>query len=139
MHIDVVPNRQARPTYLLRESFRDGSRVRKRTLANLSALSDEQIAALRIVLRGEALCAPSSLFEVLASRPHGHVQAVAAAMHRLGIDTLLAARPSPERDVACAMIAARIVAPQTKLATTCVFRPIVTGHFGIVTVRFGGS
>jgi transposase len=118
MHIDVVPNRQARPTYLLRESFRDGSRVRKRTLANLSALSDEQIAALRIVLRGEALCAPSSLFEVLASRPHGHVQAVAAAMHRLGIDTLLAARPSPERDVACAMIAARIVAPQTKLATT---------------------
>jgi hypothetical protein len=118
MHIDVVPNREARPTYLLRESFRDGSRVRKRTLANLSALSDEQIAALRMVLRGEPLCAPSLLFEILASRPHGHVQAVAVAMHRLGIDTLLAARPSPERDVVCAMIAARIVAPHTKLATT---------------------
>jgi len=118
MHIDVVPNREARPTYLLRESFRDGKRVRKRTLANLSALSDAQIAALRSVLRGEPLCAPSSLFEVLASRPHGHVQAVAAAMRALGIERLLAARPAPERDVVCALIAARIVAPHTKLATT---------------------
>jgi transposase len=118
MHIDVVPNREARPTYLLRESFRDGKRVRKRTLANLSALSDAQIAALRSVLRGEPLCAPSSLFEVLASRPHGHVQAVAAAMRVLGIERLLAARPAPERAVVCALIAARIVAPHTKLATT---------------------
>ncbi len=118
MHVDVVPNREARPTYLLRESFRDGKRVRKRTLANLSALSDAQIAALRSVLRGEPLCAPSSLFEVLASRPHGHVQAVAAAMRVLGIERLLAARPAPERDVVCALIAARIVAPHTKLATT---------------------
>ncbi|HWY73878.1 MAG TPA: IS1634 family transposase [Burkholderiaceae bacterium] len=118
MHIDAVPNREARPTYLLRESFREGNRVRKRTLANLSALSDEQIAAIRCVLRGEELCAPSTLFEVIASRPRGHVEAVAVAMHGLGIDRLLAARRSRERDVVCAMIAARIVQPHTKLATT---------------------
>ncbi len=118
MHIDAVPNREARPTYLLRESFRDGNRVRKRTLANLSALSDEQIDAIRRVLRGEALCAPASLFEVIASRSRGHVEAVAGAMRALGMARLLAARPSRERDVVCAMIAARIVQPHTKLATT---------------------
>ena len=118
MHIDAVPNREARPTYLLRESFREGKRVRKRTLANLSALSDEQIAAIRCVLRGEQLCAPCSLFEVIASRPRGHVEAVAVAMRGLGIERLLAGRPSRERDVVCAMIAGRIVQPHTKLATT---------------------
>jgi transposase len=118
MHIDAVPNRNARPTYLLRESFREGKRVRKRTLANLSSLSDAQIAAIRRVLRGEDLCPPSSLFEVTASRPCGHVQAVAVAMRQLQMDRLLAARPSPERERVLAMIAARIVSPDTKLATS---------------------
>ena len=55
MHIDIVPNRDSRPTFLLRESYRDGSRVRKRTLANLSTLNEEQIEAIRAVLRGEPL------------------------------------------------------------------------------------
>jgi len=118
MHIDAVPNRNARPTYLLRESFRQGKSVRKRTLANLSALSDTQIAAIRRVLRGEDLCPPSSLFEVAASRPCGHVQAVAVAMRQLGMERLLAARPSSERERVLAMIAARIVSPNTKLATS---------------------
>jgi cytochrome c553 len=53
MHIDGVPNRNSRPTYLLRESYREGKKVRKRTLANLSALSDEQIEAIRAVLSGQ--------------------------------------------------------------------------------------
>ena len=118
MHIDAVPNRNARPTYLLRESFREGKSVRKRTLANLSALSDEQIAAIRRVLHGEQLCPPSSRFEVTASRPCGHVQAVAVAMRQLQMERLLAARPSPERKRVLAMIAARIVSPNTKLATS---------------------
>ena len=55
MHIDVIPNRGARPAYLLRESYREGTRVRKRTLANLSSLSDAQIAVIRAVLRGESV------------------------------------------------------------------------------------
>ena len=118
MHVDAVPNRGSRPAYLLRESFRQGAKVKKRTLANLSALPDEQIFAIRAVLRGEQLQPVGELFEAIASRPHGHVHAVRLAMQRLGFDALLASRPSPQRDLVCAMVAARILAPQTKLATT---------------------
>lgn len=118
MHIDAVPNRGSRPTYLLRESYREGARVCKRTLANLSSLSDAQIRALRAVLAGEPLAPAAERFEVLASRSHGAVAAVRVAMHKLGIETLLASRPSPMRALVCAMVAARIVAPHPKLATT---------------------
>ena len=118
MHIDAVPNRESRPTFLLRESYREGSRVRKRTLANLSALNAEQIEAIRAVLRGEPLRPADALFEAIRSLPHGQVQAVSVAMHSLGFSKLLCARPQPERDLVCAMVAARILAPHTKLATT---------------------
>ena len=118
MHIDIVPNRSSRPTYLLRESYRDGARVRKRTLANLSALDDQQIDAIRGVLRGEPLRPTGTLFEIIQSLPRGHVQAVSVAMQQLGFSKLLNARSCPERDLVCAMVAARILAPQTKLATT---------------------
>jgi transposase len=118
MHIDVVPNRGSRPAYLLRESIRQGSRVFKRTLANLSALSDAQIAAIRAVLRGEQLAPVEQRFEVVRSVAHGHVQAVRVAMSRLGFAALLNARPSRERDLVCALVAARVLAPHTKLATT---------------------
>jgi len=118
MHIDVVPNRGARPAYLLRESYREGSRVHKRTLANLSALSDAQILAIRAVLRGEQLGTVAEHFEVVASRAHGHVQAVRDVMRRLGFESLLASRPSRQRDLVGAMVAARVLAPHTKLATT---------------------
>ncbi len=118
MHVDAVPNRGSRPAYLLRESFREGRTVRKRTLANLSSLPDEQIFAIRAVLRGETLHPVSELFEVIASRPHGHVEAVGVAMQRLGFESLVASRRCRERDLVCAMVAARIIAPHTKLATT---------------------
>ena len=118
MHIDAVPNRGARPTYLLRESYREGTQVRKRTLANLSALSEAQIAVLRAVLRGEPVSPIAEQFEVIASRAHGHVQAVHVAMQRLGFEALLGTRPSRERDLVAAMVAARIIAPHTKLATS---------------------
>lgn len=118
MHIDVVPNRNSRPAYLLRESYRDGKKVRKRTLANLSSLSDEQITAIRAILRGQPLYPPESLFEAVHSRPHGHVDAVRVAMSKLGIAGLLGSRPCRERSLVLAMVAARILAPHTKLATT---------------------
>ena len=118
MHIDGVPNRTSRPTYLLRESYREGKRVRKRTLANLSALSDEQIEAIRAVLAGQPVGPVEALWQTTRSRPHGAVQAVRVAMQRLGFESLLASRPSPEREAVCAMVAARVLAPQTKLATT---------------------
>src|SRR5271165_5125041 len=118
MHIDSVPNRSSRPTYLLRESYREGKKVRKRTLANLSALSDEQIESIRAVLSGQSMRPVEQLWETIRSRSHGAVQAVRIAMQRLGFESLLASRPSPERDAVCAMVAARILSPHTKLATT---------------------
>lgn len=118
MHIHIVPNRGSPATVLLRESYREGTKVRKRTLANLSSLSASQIAAIRCVLAGHDMQPVAQSFEISASRPHGHVQAVAATMQRLNLASLLGAKPSPERDRVLAMIAARIVAPHTKLATT---------------------
>ena len=118
MHIDVVPNRGSRPAYLLRESWREGKKIRKRTLANLSTLPDDQIDAIRRVLRGEKLAPVADLFEVTASRIHGDTDVVLAAMQRLGIRELLSSRPSFEAEVVMGMIAARVVAPHTKLATT---------------------
>ena len=118
MHIHVIPNRDSPPTVLLRESYRDGKTVKKRTLANLSALPAEQIELIRQVLRGEKLVAPASLFEIDASRHHGHVQAVWLAMQRLGLAQLLSTRPCAERQRVLAMIAARILSPNSKLATT---------------------
>jgi transposase len=118
MHIDGVPNRTSRPTYLLRESYREGKKVRKRTLANLSALSDEQIEAIRAVLSGQTVRPVEELWQTTRSRSHGAVQAVRVAMRKLGFESLIASRPSPERDAVCAMVAARVLAPHTKLATT---------------------
>lgn len=118
MHIHIVPNRGSPPTVLLRESYREGDKVRKRTLANLSDLSSEQIEAIRAALRGEALQPVAQSLEITASRAHGHVQAVTLAMQRLGFASIVASKPSRERDLVLAMVAARIVAPTTKLATT---------------------
>lgn len=118
MHIDGVPNRTSRPTYLLRESYREGRKVRKRTLANLSALSDEQIETIRAVLSGRSMRPVEQLWQTIRSRPHGAVQAVRVAMQKLGFEALIASRPGPQRDAVCAMVAARILSPHTKLATT---------------------
>ncbi len=113
-----MPNRGSRPAYLLRESYREGQRVRKRTLANLSLMTDAQIESLRAVLRGDEVRPVGELFEAVESKPCGHVQAVRVAMQRLGMARLLAARPSRQRDLVLAMIAARVLCPDTKLATT---------------------
>lgn len=118
MHIDIVPNRGSPPAVLLRESFREGGKVKKRTLANLSSLSGDQVAALRLVLKGERLVPVTELFERVESYHHGHVLAVRSAMQRLGFLDLVASRPSRERDLACAMVASQILQPDSKLAFT---------------------
>lgn len=118
MHIHTVPNRGSSPTVLLRESYREGSKVCKRTLANLSGLSASQIESIRGALRGEVLRPVAQTFEITRSRAHGHVQAVVLAMQRLGFASLLASKPCPERDLVQAMVASRILCPATKLATT---------------------
>jgi transposase len=122
MHIHVVPNRGSPATVLLRESYREGSKVRKRTLANLSSLSSAQIDAIRATLLGQPLQPAAQPlaqpFEAIASPSHGHVQAVALTLQRLGLAGLIAAKPCRERELVLAMVGARILAPHTKLATT---------------------
>ena len=105
-------------THLLRRSYRDGGSVKNETLGNLSHLPESLIELIRRSLQGETFVALGQAFEVIRSHPHGHVQAVAAAMQRLGFASLLGAKPSRERELVLAMVAARIIAPHTKLATT---------------------
>ena len=132
MHIHVVPNRGSPPTVLLRESYREGSKVGKRTLANLSSLSAAQIEAIRATLRGEELQPTVQCFEIAASRCHGHVRAVALTLQRLGFAGVLAAKPCRERELVLAMVASRIVAPHTKLATTRWWHTTTLGEdFGV--------
>jgi len=118
MHIEVVPNRGSKPAVLLRESYRDGKKVRKRTLGNISQLPMDQVAAIRRILKGEKLVAVDEAFEVVGSRLHGHVDAVLRAIKRLGLEGLLASRPCRERNLIVAMVVARILEPGSKLATT---------------------
>jgi transposase len=105
-------------THLLRRSYRDGGTVKNETLGNLSHLPESLIEIIRRSLQGETFVALGQAFEVTGSHPHGHVHAVAAAMQRLGFASLLGSKPSRERELVLAMVAARIVAPHTKLATT---------------------
>jgi Transposase DDE domain len=122
MHIDTIPNRNSRPAYLLRESVRDGKRVRKRTLANLSSLPIEQIEAIRRVLKGETLGPVGDGLECVTSRHHGHVEAVRTAMTRLGFGKLIDAKHSRTRDLVVAMVAGRIIAPEaSKLGMVAAF------------------
>lgn len=105
-------------THLLRRSYRDGKTVKNETLGNLSHLPDPLIDIIRRSLQGESFVPVAERFEIAASHPHGHVQAVSSAMERLGLASLLASKPCQQRTLVLAMVAARIIAPHTKLATT---------------------
>ena len=105
-------------THLLRRSFRDGHKVKNETLGNLSHLPEPLIEVICRALRGETFVSVAERLQIVRSKPHGHVQAVRVAMQRLGFESLIASRASPERDRVCAMVAARVLAPHTKLATT---------------------
>jgi transposase len=118
MHIHVIPNRNSKPAILLRESYREGGKVKKRTLANLSHFPLDQVETLRRALRGELLVPAESAFETIESKPHGHVEAIRRAMKQLGFEQLICTKRSRERDLVVAMVAARILRPHSKLATT---------------------
>lgn len=105
-------------THLLRRSYREGEQVKNETLGNLSHLPEPLIEVIRRALRGEAFVPAAERVQVVRSKAHGSVQAVRAAMQRLGFESLIASRASAERDRVCAMVAARVLGPHTKLATT---------------------
>ena len=122
MFVATIPNRGSPPAILLRESYREGGKVKTRTLANLSKLPPEAIDAVRRSLKGEKLISAEGGFEIVqdGSPTHGHVRAVLDAMRRLGLADIIASRRSRQRDLVVAMVAVRILPPEppSKLATT---------------------
>ncbi len=118
MYIERVPNRTSRPAILLREAWREGTAIRKRTLANLTDWPAEKVEALRRVLRGEALAGSPPVLTVERALPQGHVAALLGTIRRLGLDTLLAAKRCRERDLVLALLVERLLHPCSKLATT---------------------
>jgi len=118
MYIDVVPNRNSRPAVLLREAWREGKKVKRRTVANLTNWPKEKVEALRRVLRGETVVTPKEAFHIERSLAHGHVEALLGTIHKIGLDTVIASKRSRERDLVIAMVAERLLHPSSKLATT---------------------
>ena len=134
MHVETSRSHQMRKdgterTYerhLLRRSFRDGGKVRKETLANLSHLPPEAITAVRAVLAGQVLIDADAAFEVTRSLPHGHAAAVAAMARRLGFPALLGP-PGRDRDLAYALVLSRVLRPASKLSTAGWWEDVTPG------------
>jgi hypothetical protein len=103
--------------YLLRRTYRQAGKVKHETLGNLSRLPAATMEVIRRAVRGDVLVPPDDAFEVLRSRPHGHVAAVVGTARKLGLPALLGTTRSRERDLVEALIAARLLDPCSKLAT----------------------
>ena len=118
MYVAVVPNRGSPPAILLRQSYREGGKVKNRTLANLSGWPEEKVDDLRRVLKGQSPKLDlTQALEITRSLPHGHVAAVLGSAARLGMPELIDPTPSRNRDLVLAMLAAQVIAPGSKLAT----------------------
>jgi len=118
MYIEAVPNRNSPPAILLRESFREGGKVKKRTLLNLSGWPPARIAGLRALLKGGTVLAPGETpFQIQRSWPHGAVAAALGLLRALPLDRLLGAAGERLGTLVRAMIVARLMAPASKLAT----------------------
>ena len=118
MYIESVPNRDSPPAVLLRESWREDGKVRKRTLANLSCLSSEVIEGLKVLLRGGvAVPSAAELFVVDRTLPHGHVAAVLGSARGCGASVWFGSAPHELGPLLLAMLVARVIEPASKLAT----------------------
>jgi len=118
MYIDTVPNRNSRPAILLREGWREAGKVKKRTLANLTNWPEQKVTALKRLLNDEPLMGVDDVFDIVDSRPHGHVEAVLGTIRSTGLDRLIASKRCRERDLVLAMIAEQLIHPTSKLGTT---------------------
>ena len=123
-HIETIPNRRGRDTILLREAWREGAKVRKRTIANLTYLPPAVTDGFRAVLRGGiVLGSPDEVFGIRRSLPHGHAAAALGTMRSLGFEGILGRKKSRMRGLAMAAAAARIIDPASKLATARALDP----------------
>ncbi len=123
MYIERVPNRNSPAAVLLRESWSENGKTKKRTIGNLSGLPDDIIEAVRAAFKGEtvpaalAITEPQKNLEVTDVRQHGHVAAIVAVIKRTGLLQSIDRKPSRERDIVVAMIADRLLHGDSKLAT----------------------
>ena len=125
MYIESVPNRNSPPAILLRESYRDGGKIKKRTIANLSHWPTEIVEGLRTLLKGgRVAAADQETIVVRRALPHGHVAAVLGTLRDIGLDRLLGPSGNRCRDLVIAMIVARLIAPASKLATARMLDPL---------------
>jgi hypothetical protein len=118
MYIETIPNRNSPPAILLRETWREGGKVKKRTLLNLTSWPTEHIEGLRIILKGGTALPPGEApFTITRSLPHGHVAAILGTIRATGLDRMLGPESNRPRNLVLAMIINRIIAPGSKLAT----------------------
>lgn len=120
VHVVTTTRRYKGRTYknhLLRRSYREAGKVKNETVGNLSHLPEEIIELIRRALRGESFVSADEAFQIVRSRPHGHVAAVLGTLEKLGLDRLIASRRSAERDRCVALIVSRVLTPGSKLAT----------------------
>src|ERR1700694_1545537 len=117
MYVARVPNRGSPPAILLRESYREGGKVKNRTLANLSRWPEHKVDALARALKAlRPRLELAEAFEITRSLPHGHVAAVLGTAARLGLPELIDPAPSRRRGPVLAMLVAQVIAPASKLA-----------------------
>src|SRR6267142_3101424 len=140
MYVTRVPNRGSPPAVLLRESYREGGKVKTRTLANLSRWPEHKVDKLQQALKGLP-AAPdlAAAFEITRSLPHGHVAAVLGTARRLGIEELIDPAPSRKRNLVLAMLIAQVITPGSKLAFARALRAeTATSSLGTV-LGLGGA
>ena len=124
MYIEAVPNRSSPPAILLRESYRQDGKVRKRTLCNLSGWPTAHIEGLRGVLKGgTVISAEHDAFTVTRTLPHGHVAAALGTAHKIELDRILGPDGNRCRDLVLALLVGRILDPTSKLATARALSP----------------
>jgi hypothetical protein len=129
MYVAVIPNRGSPPAILLRESFRENGKTKNRTLANLSSWPAERIELLRAVLRGERLLPAADAMQIVRALPHGHVLAALGTARGIELDALLPRRaPQRRRELALALIIARVLDPAAKLATARMLDAATASH-----------
>ena len=117
MYVTRVPNRGSPPAVLLRESYREGGKVKNRTVANLSSWPEAKVEALARALKGLLPAGLEDMIEVTRSLPHGHVAAVLGTIRALGLEELTGPERSRQRDLVTAMITAAVIDGSSKLAT----------------------
>lgn len=117
MYVEFVPNRNSPPAVLLRESYRHKGVIKKRTIANISKWPKAKIDALQLLLRSGSHLVGDPDFEIVRTLPHGHVSATLGTLRQLGLHTFISRSPCREREIISALVVARIIDPQSKLAT----------------------